>query len=47
MFMLQTTDGSIGHGTVNVVLVLALCQHTPSVFICYCRFGEIIAIVSY
>ena len=36
MFMFQKTDCSIGHGTVNIVLVLAMCQakiHPPSFYV--------------
>ena len=36
MFMFQKTDCSIGHGTVNIVLVLAMCQakiHSPSLYV--------------
>ena len=36
MFMLQKTDGSIGHGIVNIVLMFALCKYTPFVFIYFC-----------
>ena len=39
MFMFQKTDSSIGHGTVNIVLVLAMWQakiHPPSLHVTKC-----------
>ena len=46
MFMLQTNDGSIDHGIVNIVLVFALCQYTLFVFIHNGITGGLFSILS-